>query len=209
MAKSTVSAFVAVLSFILLCLVSSSTADAPIDALRLDIEAAIEVLNRPDYQNREHRNQQYAELQRILHRSFDFEEFAKRTLGRRAEVFDPGEVRDFDRLFSSFLSTFYLRQLQDRYTDQTIRLERQHLFNDRLAIIRSTVDLNYMQVPVDIHMIKGSSGRWKAYDVVIYGISALHNYRQQLGGLLRTDSLEPVNNLLEEKLAAEESKNRG
>jgi ABC-type transporter MlaC component len=118
-------------------------------------------------------------------------------------------VRDFDRLFSSFLSAFYLRQLQDRYTDQTIRLDRQLLFNDRLALIRSTVDLTYMQVPVDIHMIKGVSGRWKAFDVVIYGISAINNYRQQLGGMLRRDSLESVNQLLEEKLAAEERKNRG
>jgi phospholipid transport system substrate-binding protein len=209
MVKTTVPAAVAVFSVILLCLVSPGTADSPIDALRLDIEAAIDVLNRPEFQNHDHRDRQYEELQRILHRSFDFEEFSKRTLGRQAEAFDSGEVRDFDRLFSSFLSAFYLRQLQDRYTDQTIRLDRQLLLNDRLALIRSTVDLTYMQVPVDIHMIKGVSGRWKAFDVVIYGISAINNYRQQLGGMLRRDSLESVNQLLEEKLAAEERKNRG
>ena len=57
-------------------------------------------------------------------------------------------------------------------------------------------------VPVDYAFRKTSSGEWKAYDVIIEGISYVTNYRNQVDAEIKKSGLDALTERLESRGAA-------
>ena len=70
--------------------------------------------------------------------------------------------------------------------------------NERRTTIRTQVMLNDgTRVPVDYAFRKTRSGAWKAFDVVIEGISYVTNYRNQIVAEISRSSIDAVIERLE------------
>jgi len=56
------------------------------------------------------------------------------------------------------------------------------------------------EIPMDYRLMKKGDD-WKAYDVLIDGISLVQNYRGQFAAILRASSYEHLVQMLREKIA--------
>jgi phospholipid transport system substrate-binding protein len=63
------------------------------------------------------------------------------------------------------------------------------------------------ETPLDYRLVK-KGGDWKAYDVVVDGISLIRNYREQFAAILRSSSYERLVLTLRDKVAQYNVKNK-
>jgi phospholipid transport system substrate-binding protein len=86
-----------------------------------------------------------------------------------------------------------------KYTEGRVRvLPLTGDLNDKRTLVRTQVVLDDGKVvPVDYAFRKTSSGDWKAYDVIIEGISYVTNYRNQVAAEIAKSSLDALTTRLE------------
>jgi phospholipid transport system substrate-binding protein len=83
--------------------------------------------------------------------------------------------------------------------------------NDRRTTVRTEVIINDgTRIPVDYAFRKTKAGDWKAFDVVIEGISYVTNYRNQLVAEIQKSGIDAVIQRLETQgIGAIEGGNEG
>ena len=164
---------------------AAAIADGPAEASRKSIAAAIHILNDPAYQSLGSKPLQQERLLEVLMEWFDFNEFSKRALGEKWSTFTESERTQFVDAFARFLGKYYLGELQKRYAGERVTVERQEIIGPARARVTATVWWMDRPIPVEIRKLK-TRGRWMAYDVSLFGVSAVQAYRAQLMHLLRS-----------------------
>ncbi|UCF90133.1 MAG: ABC transporter substrate-binding protein, partial [Desulfobacterales bacterium] len=175
-------------------------AEQPIDVLKQNIDQGIRILNDPRYQHLRQKDPQQQRLGKILQRVFDFREFSRLVLATNWHKFNPQQKEEFVEVFAAFLRKYYLGQLQEKYTDEKILYLSQEFIGASKAVVKTSVLWKDLEVPVDIRMLK-RDGTWKAYDVLVLGVSAVRNYRAQFQAILLTESPAQVIARLQKKVA--------
>ncbi|ROQ92138.1 MlaC/ttg2D family ABC transporter substrate-binding protein [Desulfosoma caldarium] len=138
----------------------------------------------------------------------DFEEAAKRTMGRHWRRMSPEQRSEFVRLFKDLLYFTYIGKL-DSYTcgeEEQIHYEGERV-QGRYALVKTSVRYQNQDVAVEYRMLQ-SGGRWMVYDVVIEGISYVNNYRSQFDSLLVNRSVDDFLERLRQKVAELEKNDR-
>ncbi|MGQ9485140.1 MAG: MlaC/ttg2D family ABC transporter substrate-binding protein [Desulfosoma sp.] len=131
----------------------------------------------------------------------DFEEAAKRSLGRHWKNLTPEQRSEFLRLFKDLLYFTYIGKV-DTYTcgeEEQIRYEEERV-EGRFALVKTRVRYQNQDVAVEYRMLQ-SGGRWMVYDVVIEGISYVNNYRSQFDSFLVNRSVNDFLESLKQKVA--------
>ncbi len=185
---------------------SISTARAeggqPLDCLRQGIEEGLQILNDPDFSEKESKPRQRQRLREVLDRMFDFNEFSRRVLAGNWARFTPGERTEFVDVFAAFLAKYYLVRLQASYTDEKVVAVGQELIAPDRALVKLAVLWRHREIPVEVRMHRRGPG-WKAYDVAVVGISGVQVYRAQLEEILRRSTPAQVIELIRRRLAEE------
>ena len=130
---------------------------------------------------------QQERLWAVLAEGFDFTEFSKRVLAERWDAFLPAQQTEFVDVFSKFLGNYYLAQLLDHYTNETVTCQGQAMLGPARAVVKADVVWMNRPIPVEVRMLK-QAGRWRAYDVSVIGFSAVAIYRAQFREIMRTHS---------------------
>lgn len=198
--------------FLSLCLALPLLARAgePTDQVRQSVEEIRKTFKELKGQ-REERN---AKLRAIVDKRFDFEEMSKRSLARYWKERTPEEKKEFIALYSDLLKNIYLKKIRQHES------EVQRHEEDKVAYLSESVDDSFAsvrtkvitytgrEIPVEYKLLK-SNGIWKAYDVVIEGVSLINNYRTQFSQIIRSGSYEElVKRLRNKQIAAPEDKTR-
>ncbi len=134
----------------------------------------------------------YPLIDTLLLPHFDTEYAAQQVLAQNYRTATPEQRKRFvDALYHALLRT-YGNAIVDFTADRMKILPfRGDAAADR-AVVRTIVTrLSGSTVPVDYQMRKTAAG-WKAFDVVIEGISYVHNYRSDLGAEIEKKGLEEV-----------------
>ncbi|HEX8948575.1 MAG TPA: ABC transporter substrate-binding protein [Dissulfurispiraceae bacterium] len=149
-------------------------------------------LRRPE--NREKRN---ARLRAIVGESFDFEEISKRSLGRYWKDRTPVERKEFIALYSELLENLYLKRIKKHESElQKHEDDKYFILDERVedsfaSVKTKVVTYRGTEIPVDYKLLK-RDGKWKAYDIVIEGVSLVNNYRTQFNQIIRSSSYEEL-----------------
>jgi phospholipid transport system substrate-binding protein len=196
-----------ILVIMLMGLPSLARGEQPINILKKSVNETIRLLKDPQYQGDDQQTAQQQKLDEIARRIFDFAEFSMRVLGSNWNRFSMQERNRFADVFSRFLSKYYIGELQKKYTDEKVIFLNQELLSDSKALVKVKVLWKDMEIPVDVRMLK-RSGRWKAYDVSTYGVSAMQNYRAQLWALSLNNSPDQIIELIKSRME-EEGKEEG
>lgn len=132
--------------------------------------------------------------------SFDTDYAALLVLGRYAREASAEQRERFTRAFYDSLVNRYGEALL-QYTRGSVRvLPFRGELNERRTTVRTEVIINDgTRVPVDYAFRKTRSGDWKAFDVVIEGISYVTNYRNQVVGEIQRTSIDAVIERLEQQ----------
>jgi len=177
---------------------TSSTKNTPMEAMRSTVGQALGVLQDQELQKPGRVNEKVTRLKRIADSRFDYGEMAKRSLGGQWDKLEERQRQEFVDLFTELLTTTYLERIHtysgEEVTFLSERIEGNH------AEVKSIMVGKKSEIPLDYRlMMKGDD--WKAYDVVVDGISLVRNYRGQFAAILRSSSYEQLIKTLREKNA--------
>ena len=180
----------AVLLFLVAAAPAPASAGPPTDQLRSRVDRVSSALEDPGLRGESNAARRRAEIRRIADDIFDFEEMAKRALGRHWEARTPAERDEFVRLFADLLRRTYYGRIE-RATFDKILFQGERQEGDD-ALVRTVVVLPHGdQLDLDYLLLQGG-GRWRVYDLRFEGISLIANYRSQFSRIIRTSSYESL-----------------
>ncbi len=129
---------------------------------------------------------------------FDIDYASILVLGQNAKTSTPEQRARFAKAMYNSITHRYAEGLL-KYTEGRVKvLPFQGELNDKRSLVRTQVVLDDGKtVPVDYAFRKTPAGDWKAYDVIIEGISYVTNYRNQVSAEIAKSSLDALTQRLE------------
>jgi phospholipid transport system substrate-binding protein len=161
-------------------------AGAPLDQLRAQIDRVLKVLEDPEMKKDGRGKDRRQAVRKIADDIFDFQETAKRSLGRHWTTRSAAEREEFVKLFSDLLERSYISKIE-LYGGEKIGYLGDVLDGDQALVRTRIVTKGGAEVPVEYRMLKKVE-RWLVYDVVIEGVSLVANYRTQFNKIIQTSS---------------------
>ena len=136
----------------------------------------------------------------ILLPRFDIDYASILVLGQNARTASPEQRARFAKAFYNSIAHRYAEGLLN-YTKGRVRvLPSNGDLNDKRSIVRTQVVLDDGKtLAVDYAFRKTKEGDWKAYDVIIEGISYITNYRNQVDAEIKKEGLDKLTVDLESK----------
>ena len=141
------------------------------------------------------------EVRVIVNEAFDFEEAARRTLGRAWAERTPEERTSFVRLFVDLIDRAYLRRL-DGWDGQKIVVGDDVVETDRAVVKTAIVAKDGDRTPVDYVMRRCDDGQWRVVDISFGGASLLGNYRVQFARLMQNGGFPHLMEKLQAKVSS-------
>lgn len=139
-------------------------------------------------------------IDKILLPHFDTDYASILVLGQHARQATPAQRERFSKAFYTSLTHRYAEGLLN-YTKGAVKvLPFAGDLNTQRSIVRTRVVLDDgKQLSVDYAFRKTQDGQWKAYDVIIEGISYITNYRSQVDAEIRKVGIDKLITNLETK----------
>ena len=173
-----------------LVVVREGWAGMPTDLLRVQINRVVKTLEEPDLKKEGKSRERRAAVRKIAEDIFDFNETAKRSLGRHWQPRTPAERKEFVDLFANLLERSYLSKIE-LYSGEKIAYLGDTIDGDQ-AIVRTRIATKHgTEIPVDYKMYRHGD-RWLVYDVAIEGVSLIANYRNQFNKIIQTTSYQEL-----------------
>ena len=124
---------------------------------------------------------------------FDVDYASILVLGQHARETTPEQRERFAHAFYNSITHRYVEGLLN-YTRARVKvLPFNGDLNDKRTVVRTQVVLDDGKlVSIDYAFRKSRSGDWKAYDVIIEGISYVTNYRNQVDAEIRKVGIEQL-----------------
>ncbi len=177
-----------------LLLVVGGTADAwagpATDQLREGVERVVKILDDPALKANGKARERRAAIRTVANEFFDFQEIAKRALGRHWQNLTAAEREEFVWLFADLLERTYIAKI-DRYSGEKVVFGREKL-DSGFATISTKVPLKQGEEAAVDYQLYQRGDRWLVYDVVIEGISLVANYRVQFNKIIQTSSYQAL-----------------
>jgi len=174
-----------------LAVATPARAGAPLDQLRQQIDRVMKVLEDPELKKETRAKDRRVAVRKIANDIFDFNETAKRSLGRHWLARTPAEQTEFVQLFSDLLERSYLSKIE-LYGGEKIQFLSDSLEDgDQAKVQTKIVTRSNSEIPIEYRMLK-KADRWLVYDVIIEGVSLISNYRTQFNKIIQTSSFQEL-----------------
>lgn len=179
------------------------TATGPADVIREASDEMLAALNAHREEYRKNHEALYAEVDKILLPRFDRMYTGGLVMGKYWRRATP-EQRDrfIKALYRSLLRT-YAEGILDYRGDELEVLPVEGDTSDGKALVETRVTLDTGVVTPVNYRMRLVDGKWKAYDVIIEGISYVSNYRTQYAEEFRAKGIDEVIKELEAKASGE------
>ena len=190
-----------------------ATADSPIETIRMTIQQARAVLEDPNYQGQDHKQQRLAKVKEIVLPQFDSQEVAKRTLSTHWKGLTDQQQQEFVQLFIALVEKTYSHNL-DRYNNGVQFFFDHERIEDQFSEVDTRVldpaQNRTFSIGYRLHNV---NGKWLVYDVVIENVSMVQNYRNQFNRILTKSSygelIKAIQNKIHELDMASASDSKG
>jgi phospholipid transport system substrate-binding protein len=172
----------------------------PMALIQSGTEKALQILHESESGQAPSLRQRKNEILTIVSEYFNFEEMAKRALGRPWKDQTPDKRREFVQLFKQLIFNTYINRLEN-YTGSK---ERVFYDSEKLDVDYAIVKTHIFyqgNTNVEIeYRLHRDVGEWKVYDVVVEGISIVENYRSQFASILTNESFDALLARLRQKI---------
>jgi phospholipid transport system substrate-binding protein len=163
--------------------VSPLWAGPPTDQLRASVDGVVKTLSDPEMK----KDARTAERRRVIRAAageiFDFAEISRRSLAVHWQARTPAERQQFIALFGDLLEHSYISKIEG-YSGEKILYVGETVDGSQAVVRTRIVGKQGGEIPVDYRMLL-DSGRWRAYDVSIEGVSLVANYRSQFNSIIQ------------------------
>ena len=163
-------------------------------------ERALQILHESESGQAPSLRQRKNEILNNVSEYFNFDEMAKRALGRPWKEQAPDKRQEFTLLFKQLIFNTYINRLEN-YTGSKERVfyDSEKLDGDYATVKTHVVYQGDNNVEIEYRLHR-DAGEWKVYDVVVEGISIVENYRSQFASILNNESFDSLLSRLREKI---------
>jgi phospholipid transport system substrate-binding protein len=181
----------------LLALVPRAWAGEPGKQLLTRIDQVLKVLDDPQLKKPERAQERRQAVRRIAIEILDFEEISRRSLGRHWDARTARERQEFMQLFGDLLERAYIARLET-YSGEQIALVGDESEGSRAIVRTKVVTRRGAEIPVEYRMLRRGKS-WRAYDVVLGGMSLVDSYRAQFDKVIQRTSYRQLVQQVREK----------
>jgi phospholipid transport system substrate-binding protein len=143
-----------------------------------------------------------ADIKKVVGGFLDFEELARRSLGRHWDGLTAKQRAEFVKTLRELVERNYVRQLYGQ-PDYDLRLEREEK-NGNDATVFGTLHAvskgKKVTIALEYKLIR-KNNRWLVYDVVTDDLSLLENYRGEFNKVITKESFEALLARMKKKMA--------
>jgi phospholipid transport system substrate-binding protein len=168
-----------------------AAAGAPLDQLKMQVDRVLKVLDDPELRKEGKVKDRRVAVRKIANDIFDFNETARRSLGRHWQARTPAEQAEFVELFSDLLERSYLSKIELYGGEKIQYLSDAIDSGDQAKVLTKIVTRQSTEIPIEYRLHK-KGDRWLVYDVIIEGVSLVSNYRTQFNKIIQTSSYQEL-----------------
>jgi phospholipid transport system substrate-binding protein len=153
------------------------------DDVKSVVDEVVRTVSDKDMKKNDQKRRQA--LKKSISTIFDYNEMAKRSLGKHWNQRSATEKKQFSELFASLLENSYSGKIES-YNNEKIVYLKEIIDGDHAEVKSKVVTAKRDEFSLDYRMIN-QNGKWMVYDVVIEGVSLVSNYRTQFNKIITTD----------------------
>lgn len=176
---------------------STALALTPTETVKARVDQALQSLSETPAAGAESAERRRTEIRRAADSLFDFEEMARRALGRHWSGRTPAERDEFVRVFTDLIARSYIGKI-DRYAGEAIAYTAERVEGDEATVRSQVVTAKGSQIPLEYRLHRVHDG-WSAYDVLIENVSLVGTYRSQFDRIIKAESFADLLRRLREK----------
>ncbi|WP_455244779.1 MlaC/ttg2D family ABC transporter substrate-binding protein [Petrachloros mirabilis] len=171
----------------------------PTEAVKGTIADLIAVLDDDALKQAERAEERRHKIEDVIRRGVDYEEMAKRALGRPWLMLSEHDRQEFVSLFVQLLRDSFAGRITEHHDEQVDYLGEQR--QDLYAEVRTQLKGRKTETPIDFRLISHGT-EWRVYDVVIDGASIVNNYRSQFTSIIHEVSYTGLVQKMKQKAVA-------
>lgn len=176
-----------------------STGQNPTEAVKMTITNLMAVLDDDVLKQPERAEERRHKIEDVIRRGVDYEEMAKRALGRPWLTLSEQDRQEFVGLFVQLLRDSFAGRITEHHDEQVDYLSEQR--EGLYAEVRTQLKGRKTETPIDFRLISQRS-EWRVYDVVIDSASIVNNYRSQFTSIIREVSYAGLVQKMKQKAVA-------
>src|SRR5712691_8861475 len=171
-------------SLLLASHVTRLQAGEPMDKVHQTVDEVLTIINNKALQPQERRTQ----IRQAVLKRFGFAEMAQRSLGQHWRTLTPQQQKEFVELFTDLLERSYINRIEG-YSGgrQGVRYTKEDISGDNATVNTEIVSGRCEPAAVEYRLLHKDND-WKAYDIIIEGVSLVNNYRTQFNTVIMKDS---------------------
>jgi phospholipid transport system substrate-binding protein len=169
---------------------SPASAGTPTEQLKAPVDEVIRILRDPKLKPDSMAAERRAAIRKEAESIFDFQETAKRALGRHWQTLSAAEQREFVSLFTDLLERAYLVKIE-RYSGEPIVYTGDSVEGESATVKTKFITKQGTEIPIEYRLLQHGA-RWLVYDVFLEGVSLIANYRTQFDRIMRTGSYQEL-----------------
>jgi len=150
------------------------------DEVKKTVDEVVRIVSDKEMKKNDQKRRQA--LKKTISIIFDYNEMAKRSLGKHWNPRSAAERKQFAELFASLLENSYASKIES-YNNEKIVYVKETLDSDHAEVKSKVVTAKRDEFTLDYRMIR-QNGKWMVYDVVIEGVSLVSNYRTQFNKII-------------------------
>jgi phospholipid transport system substrate-binding protein len=179
----------------------SVLAGEPTEQIKQTTDKILSIVKDPGLKSPSRAQERRRLIRKVADERFDWEEMARRSLGRYWAQRTAEEKKEFVSLYSELVERTYMSKVED-YSGESVRYEKEAIDGDYAVVAVDILTQKNKDISVDYRLQK-EGNEWLIYDVSIEGVSLVNNYRTQVNSIIVQSSYENLIKKLRAKVAME------
>jgi phospholipid transport system substrate-binding protein len=159
-------------------------AESPTAYVRSILDRAMAVQNNPALAGSAHEKERARQIHQIIASSFDFPMMARESLGAAYGRLSSGQQAEFTQIFSYLFQDSYTRLVLNFLKKENVVYNKASI-EDSHAQVNTKMERPNETIPVD-YKVHRQGDSWILYDVIVDGVSILHDYERQFARVIQT-----------------------
>jgi len=168
----------------------TAQAGVPTDQIRTGTDRVLKLLQDPELKKPNRVEERRKQIRAVANEIFNWQETGKRALARHWQGRTPEQRQEFSGLFADLIERSYVSKIE-AYSGERILYSGETLDDDQATVRTKLVTKSNTEIPIDYRLQKEGE-RWRAYDVLIEGVSLVGNYRSQFNRIIQQSGYEEL-----------------
>ncbi|RNC69332.1 MAG: ABC transporter substrate-binding protein [Desulfuromonadales bacterium] len=154
----------------------------PTETVKQTVDEVVRIVSDKEMKKPLNDKKRRLALKKTIGSVFDHAEMAQRSMGRHWRDRSPAEKKEFIDLFETLLENSYASKIES-YNQEKIVYQKETIDGEFAEVKSKVITPKRDEYSLDYRLMN-KGGNWKAYDVVIEGVSLISNYRTQFNKII-------------------------